>query len=160
MKYSDDIKSKAKDIFVNNPDMTLEKLSKLSQNLLGQKIELEIIKVWSKEDSWHTQRNQIVTGPSVEVEHIRQIVYRQIVAASEGGILITGEAQMAEIEKALSGIKGIEIVQFNPNIDPQLINSYMNLLSKSNVKVSMGNTSAKTSRQQALELISGTLNES
>lgn len=85
-----------------------------------------------------------------EVSFIRQAVFNQIIASAQGGILISG----VEYDDVVSAFDGpnVKISKVSPvPIDSALINAYMNLLSKSNIKLGVVGT-AKTDLQQAIDL--------
>lgn len=160
--YSDEYLSRLKDFFLNNPGVSLEEIAANSEQLFGRPISFELVRRIVR--PWQVERNAVTaesaTDISGEVNTIRRVIFRQIVAAEQGGFFISGPQvdEAAEIIKS-AGLE-IEVVSLRPGgIDHNLVNAYMNLLAKSNLKFNLENTSAKTSRERALELAREALDE-
>jgi hypothetical protein len=98
---------------------------------------------------------------SLEINHLRALLYEQIVANAEGGYFVTGDdLDETILIETLSRIDGIQIRKINPgSTEPALVNAYMNILSKANIQADTG-ISAKTSREQVLDAIEEYLEES
>lgn len=151
--------AKLETFFLANPAVDIRKLSGMSEEICGKKVEYEFIKSQARDGNWVERRNALNKKPendiSSEVDHIRRIVYSQIVSANESGILITSdEANLLETAvRLLEGIEGIRIVRIKPGaVDATMVNAYMNLLSKTNANLNLGTTNGKTEREQAFDM--------
>lgn len=161
MSISAETIEKAKEIFLGDRFMSLEKLSDASEDLLGQKIAFENLKKYAQRGNWSHEK-QILhqaeeTGDDItkEVEAIRRVLFDQITTANRGGLLIVGETSddlEAKLNELLEGYPDLDWVKVNPGaVNATWVNAYMNLLDKANIGISSG-ASAKTSYQQALEI--------
>lgn len=166
VQYSDDTFNRLFDFFMANPSLTVKDVADRSKEVCGVAVKYVDLREVARRADWAVKRSQFQEAVNTsavsdddnvvsEVNHIRRIIYRQITAASEAGVMITGEgADYDTIKEALAGIPDIKVVKLRPGgVDAQMVNAYMNLLSKSNVKLDLGgNVSGKTAREQALEL--------
>lgn len=138
-----------------NPAVPIEQIALRSKSICGQEISYDRLKIYAERDPdgpWLIQRSaQKTDDVSSEVNHVRRIVYSQIVAQNEGGLLLTGDFDEQALTEMFEGTT-VKISRVNPNsADAALINAYMNLLSKSNVNFSLGDTSGRSSREQVIE---------
>lgn len=160
--YSDEYIDRLKDFVINNPGVSLEEIAANSEQLFGRAINFELLRRIAR--PWTVERNAAAAESAGDISHevntIRQLIFHQLVAAKQGGIFITG-AQAAEAADIIRAAKmDIEILPLKPGgVDYNLVNAYMNLLAKSNLKFNLDNTSAKTSRERALELAREALDE-
>ena len=132
-----------------NPRLNLQDLSKRSEELFGRKIEHSAVRNYAS--GWEAERNALRGGEvdvSSEIDDIRRALYRQIIALSEPGLIVTGEIELAK--SALAGVPGLSIKETG-TVNHQDVNAYMNLLSKSKYDIKPG-ASAKTSQQRAIEI--------
>lgn len=153
--------------------MSFQEVVDKSEMLLGQKVSLDRIKRESSlhPDLWVVARR----GPesrsdiATEVDTIRHLMFETIVASSQEGIWIpiinkdnetTIMRLIRSIEAELVSYGCGEIRRIKPKgLDHNLVNAYMGLLSKSNVNLDIG-ASAKTSREQAMDIVAEALDES
>ena len=158
-KYNEEIIQRAEHAYVED-GISLESISELSQDLLGMKVPFDTIKLWSKDYHWRKKKiekenrgdNKPVDSVVDEVNVIRKIIFEEIVAKSRSGLMVTGD-NIDEARVILDGIEGIDIREVSPTgTDSSLINSYMNLLSKAKVDFTNMGRSAKTTRQQVMDL--------
>lgn len=142
--------------------ISIPELAAMSQVICGQNVNYDALIEYVHHDpegDWEVTRNSLNFARSEnvgeEVNHIRQIVYQQIIAANESGLLIVGEFDESEIKERLSDMKDtIKIVRIRPGgVDSAMVNAYMNLLSKSNIPINISGSSAKTAREQGLDYI-------
>ena len=162
-KASTDAIKRLKEYFLDHPEIDYEKLAEMSASICGQEVVLDAIKRESAADgNWYVERNSRQYGKtdeiSEEINHVRQIVYQQILVSNEGGLFISAkdgqDFNESEIVQALSKLHWVKVVKIKPGgVDAAMVNAYMNLLSKTNVPISLSGTSGKTSREQAIEMI-------
>lgn len=152
----DDLFKTLREIYIGSPNLTLKELSDMSQDLCGKFVDLDAIATRSRIEGWDVERNALRndnTSVASEVHHIRQIVYQQIVAANESGLLLVGDFDHEEVTSLLKGIEGLRVTKLRPGgVDAAMVNAYMNLLAKSNIRLDMVGASGKTSREQGLDL--------
>lgn len=163
--YTADQWDKLREFWFANPQLTLKDLPAYAESITGKSFKYPDIKNFADTNGWEVARTKYLaengsnidtSGGSViaEVNHIRQIVYQQIVAANESGLLLTGDFDRDEVTALLSGIDNLKIVKLRPGgVDAQMVNAYMNLLTKSNVRLDLGTTSGKTSREQLFDAV-------
>lgn len=158
-KYNKDLMAGALEVYLANPKLTLVELSEKSEELLGQKITLDSLKDVAAAEKWAVKRSAVVPDDSTdeivqEVMTIRRILFEQIVNESRSGLMITGEnLDKEEIGRRLTGLD-LEVAEVSPRgVDAQVINAYMNCLAKTGISIKGLGSSAKTSHQQALEVV-------
>lgn len=148
----------AKQMFLEQ-GIPLPALSSLSQKLIGKHIPVDVLKHASRDDpdgSWATQRRLLTEGTqdvTDEIQHLRQIMYQQIVLQSNAGLFLSGEFDEEEVKRRLRGIPGLEIKRWGGRVDSNLINTYMNILAKSNIEIRLSGANGKTPREQVLDAI-------
>jgi hypothetical protein len=155
-EHSDELIEAAKAAYLKS-NMSMAELARNSQSLIGQHISLNKLLYYSRRDSegrWDVLRKANPDKVSREINHLRGLLYEQIVANAEGGFFVTGEdLDEAVLIETLSQIDGIQIRKINPgSTEPALVNAYMNILAKANITTDIG-VSAKTSREQVLDAI-------
>lgn len=146
--------------------VTLEQIAEQSKSLFGQEIPYETLRVIARNNSkiWTVERNAETSDISGEVDEIRRIIFEQIVTESQEGYFVALDDldRAEEVYDMLfdmqveypGAIKG-DIKRIKPRgVDHNLVNAYMNLLSKSKIDINIG-ASAKTSFEQVVELIEG-----
>lgn len=135
----------------------------MSRDLCGKHVDLDAIKTRSRIEGWEIERNSLKNSSEdvvSEVHHIRQIVYQQIVAASESGLMLVGEFDHEAVMRLLSGIENLKVIKLKPGaVDASMVNAYMNLLTKSNIRLDMVGASGKTSREQGIDLLREAMEE-
>lgn len=145
---------------------TYKDLATLSESICSQKIAytnlIEYIR-FDPEGDWEVTRNslQFANRDDVtqEVNDIRKIVYQQIIALSENGLLLVGDIDESDVKKRLEGLD-IKLVRIRPGgVDGNLVNAYMNLLQKSNIPINAPGSSSKTPLEQGIDLIRQTMGE-
>lgn len=160
--YSDEYLARLKDFFLNNPDVSMEEMANNSEQLFGKAIPFELLRKTVR--PWMVERTATAAENAGDISHevntIRRVIYRQIIAAEQGGIFISGSQAEEAVEIIKSAGLDIEITTFRPGgVDHNLVNAYMNLLAKSNLKFNLDSSSAKTSRERALEIAREALDE-
>lgn len=153
--YNEEYLEAAKRLFLAG--MSLDDIAEQSEELLGMPIAKDRLNGYSVKYKWVVEKGQNKSKPSddvkVQVDTIRNLIFAQIVAESESGLLVSlGEDQR---DLVINFLNENEIVykDFTPRgINPQLVNSFMGLLtdSKGAGIENLGRT-AKTSRQQVVE---------
>lgn len=171
--YHPEIWTRLKEYYFSHPGISLRQTAARSAMICGKSVKYGDLKPIAQRENWEVERNRLLAQVAIqandeleavdaeadnvinEVNNIRRIVYRQIVAASENGLLLTGEFDRDAVIALLTGIPDLKIVKLRPGgVDAQMVNAYMNLLAKSNVRLDLaGGVSGKTSREQALEVI-------
>lgn len=143
-------------------ELTALELAQISADLVGQEVSVDTIRYQIKRESWQVLRaaaraeTDADEGSLVvdELSQLRRLYYQQIIASTQEGLLVTGQFDRDEFHARLADLDGIEIISFSPRgIDHNDVNAYMNLLTKSGVEISVRGISAKTGRQQAIELV-------
>lgn len=160
--FSEDLLARLKAYYLANPGLSMEAISELSEQLVGQHVPSDRLKVYAKNDktgNWFVERNRREgagqTNKDIieEIHNIRRMVYEQLVSSHQSGLLLLGDFDHDEVTLYLAKrFPNIDFVEIRPgSIDPALINAYMGLLSKSKANLDI-TSSAKTSYEQALEL--------
>lgn len=156
-RFTDDLVRRAREIYLGNEHLTLRELSKQSANLLGQETGYDRLKDWATVGYWRVEKKRKYPTPSSisdEVDHIRRIVYNQIVTAATSGLYLSGEFDKEAVLRAIADIPGIKISKIKPQaLDLSAVNAYTNLLARIKVAVHAPEASAKTDREKAMELI-------
>lgn len=164
--YTKDTIDTLRATFIENPKLGIKEVARRSEEIVGQKIQYDNLRHIARNDeegNWHVlKRAHQASGKDAdinhEVDHIRRLMYRELALTGEEGLLIIGNYDQEEVRAALGGIAGIEIKEFGSRrIDHNLVNAYMNILSKSNMELNVQGTSAKTPREQVLDLIEESL---
>ena len=146
----------AKELYLGG--MSLQNIANDSTELLGMPIAYDQLNAFSVKNKWVIAKGN--RTPSVkdddikyQVDTLRNIVFNQLVAESESELLLfLGEEQRDLVIDFLKENQ-IEYKDFTPRgVDPQLVNAFMGLLTKSKDAgiENLGKT-AKTSRQQVIE---------
>jgi hypothetical protein len=162
-EHSDELIEAAKAAYLKS-NMSMAELARNSASLIGQHVTLNKLLYYSRRDPegrWDVLRKARPDKISLEINHLRALLYEQIVANAEGGYFVTGDnLDETILIETLSRIDGIQIRKINPgSTEPALVNAYMNILSKANIQADTG-ISAKTSREQVLDAIEEYLEES
>jgi hypothetical protein len=164
-QFSDEVRARLREIYVQG-EMSYTDLAAMSAELVGQKISFDRLKTYARNDpagAWEVARNERLSQlasqnqPDIftEVEFVRQALYQEIVRQATGGLIILGAKadQKAEIAQRLKGLN-LQVVESSSGLDAQIVRAYFDALSKLNISVqAMRPTSAKTSRQRALEIM-------
>lgn len=158
--YNSEVAISLRTFFLANPSMDLRQLARLSESICGQEVPYEKVKELAGRENWEVQRaakkgDEEVDDVLAEVQHIRRMVYQQMVVANEAGLLVTGLPEMLETASNLLGSLGenVKVVRIRPGgLDASMVNAYMNLLAKTNMNLNMKSGSGKTGRQEAIEL--------
>lgn len=153
--YTEEVWERLREFYLANPQFDLTDIAAASAQICGKEVAYADLK--ARATNWDIERNQLDAAPekdvASEVNHIRRIVYEQIIAASQNGLMLVGDFDRQEVMVALNGIKNLKIVTMRPGgVDAQMVNAYMNLLQKSNVRLDLGIQSGKTSREQVMDL--------
>jgi hypothetical protein len=157
-KHSEEAVLRAEEAYLNNPGLTLDKLSEQSEQVIGEFIPADKIKRWSMERGWSAKRGRAALpleedDVAEEVRQLRKAIYRQIVAESESGLMLSGEFDVGSVENILADVDGVTVTRISPRgIDAALVNAYKGLLQISNVDLSDAGKSGKTERQQGIEV--------
>jgi len=155
-EYGRNVIQAAEEIFVQS-NMSLREFCRQSERLVGRPLDYERMLKLAQRLNWTTKQAAHKAesgGPDIdhEIQTIRRIVYEQIVLSSQRGLVITGEVEIGLVQAALTGLD-VTVHQLNPQgPDPQLVNSYMNLLAKSNYTPTT-TISAKTPLEKAQDII-------
>lgn len=164
--YTKDTIDTLRAAFVENPKFSIKEVSRRSEEIVGQQIQYDNLRLIARNDeegNWHVlKRAYQASGSNAdinhEVDHIRRLMYRELALTGEEGLLIIGNYDQEEVRDALGGIPGVEIKEFGSRrVDHNLVNSYMNILSKSNMELNVQGTSAKTPREQVLDIVEESL---
>jgi hypothetical protein len=152
--FNEEYLEAAKRLFLGG--MSLDDIAEQSEELLGMPIARDRLNGYSVKYKWVVEKGQNKSKQSddvkVQVDTIRNIIFAQIVAESESGLLISLEKNQYDLVTGFLDEKKITYKDVPCRINPQLVNSFMGLLtdSKGAGIENLGRT-AKTSRQQVLE---------
>ena len=158
-EFNEDYLARAREIYLTR-NLSIDDIADQSAELLGQSIERGRLRAYSIEGNWAVEKSKAL-GKSpqsddvkTEVDTIRKIVYNQIVAESESGLLVKFDnpEQRKQVTEYLRKLE-LVFVDFQPGgVDAQLVNAYMGLLTKSKeIGLESRGQSAKTTRQQVLD---------
>lgn len=162
--YSRDYLNKARDLYLTNPTLNVSDIARLSSDLLGQPIDPDTLRLHAQKEGWAAQKARENFKPNMsiteEVNQIRQVVFRQIIAAEHGGVFVTGPQLSQAVELLKNAGLEVELLDLKPGgVDHNLVNAYMNLLAKSKININLDSVSAKTPRELAIELAKEALSE-
>lgn len=139
--------------------ISLRELARRSKSLFGVDFTYDDLRVYSTRGKWSGLKSggdgENMDDIGNEVNTIRRVLFRQIVAMSENGLVVHGGTEdLGELVAELKG-RGYDVELFSPSgLEASLVNSYMNLLQKANFDLGHS-TSKKTSQQRVLELLRG-----
>lgn len=152
--WSPEFEKSVEEYFLSH-SIGLHELAHKSLSLFGEKFSPEDIKFYSNRGKWSLKKTGSTEGNgiSLEIETIRKVLFRQIVSMSEGGLIVSGEEEVIEALRIELESRGLTVNLVAPDgVEPSLVNSYMNLLSKANFDLGKA-ASKKTSQQKALEML-------
>ncbi len=153
--YNEEYLEAAKRLFLGG--MSLDDIAEQSEELLGMPIARDRLNGYSVKYKWVVEKGQNKSKPSddvkVQVDAIRNLIFAQIVAESESGLLVSLDEDQHDLVETFLKEQEVTYKYVAPRgINPQLVNSFMGLLtdSKGAGIENLGRT-AKTSRQQIIE---------
>lgn len=167
-EYNEDYLARAREIYLES-GMSTNDIADRSAELLGQVITRDRLRFYATQGGWPVERNKL-RGKSpeknddikAEVDTIRRIVFEQIKAESESGLLISPDnlEQKQAVIKFLDEQHIIYRDVSAKGIDPQLVNAYMSLLTRrKEIGIENIGASAKTPLQKGMEAAAKAIGE-
>lgn len=154
----------AEEAFVTG-NLTLAELSNRSKEIAGQHIGFERLRFIAMQNDWNARRlawreknGKPETDIAAEVDSVREMLYQQIYLSGKDGLTLTGDFDKEVVKSLLKNVEGLQVIEGRRGgVDPQIVNAYINLLSKSNYDLKIGDRSAKTPLQKAQDIVRAAL---